>query len=125
MTHDEKVRCFIAEMRRRGVNQYTAAPPAWRTIWALGLPLPPPHFIAFVPLAIGTGLIFGELWGLAMWAAFWTAGLEGWIIVRGAAVLGLLFGLSLAAYYRCSAWRLGLPRWQDYPALEQETNESS
>jgi hypothetical protein len=33
MTHRQKVKHFIAEMKKKGVSAYTAAPPFWRLIW--------------------------------------------------------------------------------------------
>ncbi|QEH34911.1 hypothetical protein OJF2_34560 [Aquisphaera giovannonii] len=115
MTHRDKVERFIAEMTQRGVNPYTAAPPAWRTAWGLGIEVPPPHFMAFVLLALTSGLFFGTLWGLAMRLVDW--GALGWLsTMTVAAVAGALFGVCLAAYYRRSAARLELPSWERYAA---------
>lgn len=119
MNHDEKVARFLDEMRRRGVNLSTAAPPAWRTAWRLGLRLPPPHFMEFVPLFLVTGTVFGAFWGLAMWFLVWRT--MGSIFSATAALTaGVLFGFFMASYYRHSAVRLGLPPWEEYPGASDE-----
>ena len=59
---------------------------------------------------------FGALWGGIMWLLQW----QNWHIEAEVAVLvsvlaGLLFGLSIAAYYRWKAASLDLPRsWKRY-----------
>lgn len=115
MTHCEKVDLFVADLARRGVSEYTSAPPAWRTAWALGLKVPPPHFISFIPMALTSGIFFGVFWGVAMHFMLW--GSQGWRFSASAAVAaGILFGLCLAAYYGVSAAKHKLPSWEKYAA---------
>ena len=114
MSHREKVERFLDEMSRRGVMKSTAAPPAWRAMWAIGLKAPPPHFLSFFTLAWTLGLSFGVLWGLAMGLTVWRA--QSWTLSAAAGLAaGVLFGPVLAAYYRHSAAKLGLPAWERYP----------
>jgi hypothetical protein len=114
MTHREKVDHLIADLSARGVSPFTTAPPTWRMAWGLGLPLPPPHFMGFIPLALLTGAMFGLVWGLVMWLGPWRSqSLEDALTASG--VVGFFFGLIVAAYYRRSASRLNLPRsWARY-----------
>jgi len=114
MTHREKVGLFITDMTKRGVNEFTAAPPAWRTAWGLGLKVPPPHFLGFVTMALTSGVFFGVLWGIAMWFLLWRSLGLGFGAVAGI-VAGALFGISMATYYRRSAAKLNLPPWRRYP----------
>jgi hypothetical protein len=102
MTHAEKVDGFLQEMRGHGVNPGTAAPPAWRALWRLGLRVPPPHFMGFVPLALVTGVFFGVLWGLAMAFLIWGPWGGSSPPVRR----------SRPACYSASRWRptIGFPR---------------
>jgi len=114
MTHREKVDYFIDDMAKRGVSEFTAAPPAWRTAWGLGLQVPPPHFLGFTTMALASGLPFGTLWGIAMWYLVWR--FQGWAFATTAGIaVGILFGVCLAAYYRYSAAKHNLPSWREYP----------
>lgn len=97
MTHPEKVDRLIAELGSRGVNEYTTAPPAWRAAWALGLKVPPPHFLGFAPMAITCGLFFGVLWGAAMHFMLWNS--MGWLF---SAVAGVAAGICSESRWRGS-----------------------
>jgi hypothetical protein len=116
MTHRQKVERLIADLRKQGVSPYTVAPPLFRLLWALGLEVPPPFFLGFITLTLLMGAFFGILWGALMWLLQW----EAWhmpleLAVMASAVAGLLFGPSMAGYYRWKAARLRLPPWESYP----------
>jgi hypothetical protein len=123
MTHEEKVAHFCAHMGKRGIQEGACAPPAWKLAWRLGWTIPPPHFVGFLPLALVMGLLFGVLWGFAMWLLYWSS--QGWrFSVSAAAYAGALFGLSLAGYYRYSASKHNLPSWEQYPKADLLGDES-
>jgi hypothetical protein len=112
----QKVERLIADLRQRGVSPYTAAPPLFRLAWALGLDVPPPLFLGFLPLTLLMGAFFGAFWGAFLWLLQWGA----WhmplgLVVLAAACTGLAFGLSMASYYHWKAARLRLPPWESYP----------
>lgn len=111
--HRQKVERLIADLGKQGVSPYTVAPPLFRLLWALGLSVPPPFFLGFLTLTVLMGGFFGILWGAFMWLFLWQERLK--VIVGYAAVAGLAFGLSMAAYYRWKAARLRLPPWESYP----------
>lgn len=116
MTHREKVDHLIAELGEQGMNPYTVAPPMFRLLWALGLRVRPPLFMGFFTIALFGGFFFGFFWGLFMWLiqwSWWKAPVE--LAVFASAAAGLLFGVTMAAYYRWKARRLRLPKWEDYP----------
>jgi hypothetical protein len=114
MTPREKIDRALSDLTERGVGASASAPPMWRTAWRLGPEIPPPHFMAFGPLALLTGCVFGPLWALAMRLLVWQG--QGWPFTLAAgAASGVLFGLGLALYYRRSAQRLGLTSWDRYP----------
>ena len=113
MTYREKVDASIAGLIARGVNPYTAAPPAWRLAWILGAKVPPPHFMSFSSLALISGGFFGVLWGVAMWFVLWGSMGLPFATLMGLTA-GALFGLSMGAYYRHSASKLKLPPWEEY-----------
>ena len=84
--------------------------------WGLGLKIPPPHFMGFIPVALFTGSLFGTLWSVAMWVLWWRYLGWGWLFTASAGVAGgVLFGSCLAAYYRHSAVKNELPSWERYP----------
>jgi uncharacterized protein DUF6404 len=133
LTHRQKVDLLITELRKQGVSPYTVAPPFFRQLWALGFHVPPPFFLGFFTLTLLTGIPFGVLWGAFMWLLQWQAlNLPIWrprhwsigFAVLTAAGAGLLFGLSMAAFYRWKAARLRLPPWESYPAAVPESFSS-
>ena len=102
-------------MAALGVAASTAAPPLWRVLWWAGVDIAPPLFMRFAALfaICGSGYTLGI--GLSMWFSLWVRhrAVDGASI---AAVLGagLLFGLTMATYYRWLARRHALPAWADY-----------
>jgi hypothetical protein len=115
MSHREKVERHVADMRSRGLWRSTAAPPLYRVLWAIGVPVRPPLMQTFWTLAAFMGIYFGVAWGVFMRLLFWQQmPWQYWASVSGLA--GLLFGLSMATYYRVRARSLGLPSWEDYLA---------
>jgi hypothetical protein len=120
MTHRQKVDRLIAELERRGVNRGSVAPPLFSTLWLLGLNVPPPYFLGFVPLTLLMGAPFGVLWGAVMWLVQWQFWhIPGKVAILGSVLIGTLFGLIMAGCYRLKAARLELPSWDCYPGTEQ------
>jgi hypothetical protein len=126
MTHRQKVDHLITELGQQGISSYTVAPPLFRLLWALGLNVPPPLFLGFLPLTLLMGTMFGVLWGptwgAAMWLWVWQgqipAGVAVLMSVVAALCAGLLFGLVMAWVVHRKAARLGLPSsWEDYPEV--------
>ena len=68
MTQSEKVAHLISELKAKGINQYTTAPPMFRALWAFGVDVPPPFFIHFFPLALLVGLPFGAAMAVFFWS---------------------------------------------------------
>jgi Family of unknown function (DUF6404) len=117
VTHREKVTFAIEDLAQRGIDTATSAPPAWRVAWALGVKLPPPHFMGFASIVLTSGIMFGVLWGLLIWYLLWHS--KGWFFTASAAALaGVVYGLLMATCYRYSAIKLGLPNWERYPGPE-------
>ena len=115
MTHEEKVAYLLKDLGQKGIGQYTIAPPIYRLLWRLGIEVSPPHFASFWVLAAPMGAGFAIVWGLFMWLTLWQQRSPG-LTVATAVLAGLLFGVTMAAYYRWRARKLALPRWQDYPS---------
>jgi len=119
VTHREKVDHLLSELTAKGINQYTIAPPMFRMFWKLGIEIPPPFFIPFLPLALLFGLPFGATMAIFFWLSsgifLWLS--RGWseavffVILVGS---GAAFGLTLSAYYRLQASTLRLNPWNNY-----------
>jgi uncharacterized membrane protein len=116
LDHLATVDAYIAEMAALGVGTYTAAPPFFRLLWGMGLRIPPPLFMGYVPLTLITGGIFAVLWGIGMWLISWRtqSDMPIWLAVVVSLLAGLLFGLGMASYYRSRSRKLPLPSWQNY-----------
>lgn len=115
MTHPEKLKAMKSHMAALGIMASTAAPPAWKLLWRLGVEIPPPLFLGFWSLALFMGAFFGVLWGVVMWLILWSwQGIPFVFVAIAALVAGFLFGLSMATYFRYLARKHNLPSWADY-----------
>ena len=91
----------------------------FRMFWKLRIEIPPPFFIPFFPLALLFGLPFGATMAIFFWLSsgilLWLS--RGWseevflVILVGS---GAAFGLTLGAYCRLQASKLGLNSWNNY-----------
>jgi hypothetical protein len=116
MSHTEKIRLFVADMRSRGISAWTVAPPVYRLLWAIGFESRPPHFAGFTQLAISFGLFYCAFWGGIMWLFSWReTAMPPVVMITVSAVTGALFGLIMAWSIRRAARRLNLPEWKNYP----------
>ena len=98
-----------------GVSAGTVAPPLWRLLWRMGVDVPPPLFLRFLPAAALLGGFFGLGWGLLMWPMYWARhGLPLGAALAAMVFAGTSFGLLMAAYLRFMARRHRLPAWADY-----------
>ncbi len=113
MTNISKLESYKQHMAANGVGESTAFPPAWNMLWSIGVKIPPPPFLGFVPLALISGGLFGPMFGVGAWflgnrgvrempvnEALWVA-----------LITGAVFGLIMAAYYRHLARKHRLGSW--------------
>jgi hypothetical protein len=121
MNQREKIGAAVAYLKTRKIPAGTAAPPLYRLFWAMGLHVPPPHFQSFLGVAFLLGTFFGLLMGVVF--AFMTAADDLLLAAAGTGLVsGVLFGLTMAGYFRWSAAKLGLPAWRDFdPEFAAET----
>lgn len=123
LTLQSKVQYFIADFAKRGIGQFVAAPPVWRLAWALGVDVPPPHFMRFGQLTLFSGCLFAILWGFVEWI-MGKASQGAFFVAFTSVIFGVLFGICLAAYYRHVAGKLNLPLWEQYPNGSPTTTPS-
>jgi hypothetical protein len=115
---DAKLTAYLDDMRRRGVPFGTYAPPLWRAVWWLGVPMPPIFFwpawgIAFILGGTFAGGIF--VVSFLVEPAYDPVHLSTWQLAILDLGGGLVFGTILAAVVKLRARRLGLPhQWQQY-----------
>ena len=110
-----KLALFLGRCEERGEKLHRIAPRALRWLWAMGVEVPPPCFIGFVPLSLTLGGVFAVPMTVGLWVVtLGGAAQSGGAAVASGVLSGLVFGVSMAAYYRVQAGRLGVGRWSDY-----------
>jgi hypothetical protein len=119
MTHEDKVKAFLAEMTERGESLSNAAPSAFRQLWRLGVNIAPPYFLGWTTAALLSGVSFAMLWGVTMAGLLYIT--RGAVPSRmfGISVLGgVLFGVLMASIWGRCRRRLNLSQWEDYPSAQ-------
>ena len=112
MNYPSKLSSALAKLAATGMSRSSYEPPLYRLLWRIGLFLPPPHFASFGFNFVFTAAWFGTFWGATMWLLVWSQlGGSGVVAVAGAVAAGVLFGLTMAAYYRYGARKHNLPPW--------------
>jgi hypothetical protein len=118
MTHREQVDAAVADLLARGVRKASAAPPAYRLAWRLGLPVRPPHYQTFLGHVFTVGsftLVAAVAFVLAAWAVTARVPFGGFREIAAVLLLIAAVGsLTSAAYYGASAWWRGLPAWEEF-----------
>lgn len=107
-------------LARTGIRKSNYLPPALRLLWALGVKVPPPHFAAFIPTFLVTGAFFGLSWG-ALMRLFVLGLMPGLSVLYVSISAGVLFGLSMAAYYAYGRSKHRLPPWSSLGRLAAGT----
>lgn len=107
-----KVLLALDRLAASGLAQPSYAPPLHRSLWQLGINIPPPHFASFFFNFALAGIFFGVGWGVLMAAFFWLRyGTPVLHVLPYALTAGVAFGASMAWYFRHGAKRHKLPRW--------------
>jgi hypothetical protein len=117
MTHREKVRHLIADLRGRGVNSFTTAPPIYRLLWLLGSKVTPPHFQSPGAVSLLLGSVFGFA-GIVV-IRLWSGSQEDhplWMLCLYGIFMGAIFGRLMARRYQRTSSELNLPSWENYPS---------
>ncbi|WP_166213122.1 DUF6404 family protein [Cognatiluteimonas telluris] len=113
MTHDRKIEEYKRLMAEKGVGPATASPPLWQLLWSMGIPLPPPLYMGFLPLALFGGTFFGVVFGAFAWY-MGNKGIRTMSLKEAgdvALIAGALFGITVSWFTRRLARKLGLGSW--------------
>ena len=113
MTQSSKLDRYVQQMADAGVGKSTAFPPYWRLLWRIGIQVPPPIFLGFLPLALILGGSFGVLFSGVTWL------LQDFGVLHQpvtspplfALLAGIPYGLAMAYYYRSLAKQHSLGSW--------------
>ena len=123
MTHDRKMEEYKRLMAEKGIGPATVSPPLWQLLWSMGVPLPPPLYMRFLPLALFAGTFFGVVFG----AFAWYMGNKGvrTMSLNEAGVValatGAFFGISVAWLTRRLARKHGLGTWSAFGTARLRT----
>jgi hypothetical protein len=117
MSYPPRIDSALATLAAAGIRPGNYAPPLHRLLWRAGVVLPPPHLASFGLNFIFSATWFGLGWGALMWLMVWSREPVSGLTAIGAALFaGVLFGLSMAAYYRHGARKHHLPPWSQVGA---------
>jgi hypothetical protein len=106
-------------LAQTSMRQRDYAPPLFRLLWRLGVRIPPPHFMGFVPSAVLFGVTFALIcapliWLLTLVLPWPEMGLPS--LLFRAALAGLIFGLWIAARFARTRRKFQFPKWNDLGA---------
>ena len=118
MTDDRKIETYKELMAAKGIAMSTAAPPLWQLMWSLGINLPPPLYMGFIPLFLFAGSFFGIVFGAGVWVVRYMDSRSMSLHEVGgvALITGIGFGLAVASYTRRLARKHGLGTWAAFSA---------
>jgi len=118
MNQSSKLESYKQQMAAAGVSKFAALPPLWRIFWALGIKIPPPAFLGFVPNALIFGGFFGLGFGLSMWLLHSLGVVDSPVLSTPwvASVAGVPFGLVMAFEQRALASKHNLGAWAEFPS---------
>lgn len=113
MHFEERRQRAMAVLRRHGIPQHSSEPVQLRLFRKLGMEVRPLHFESFWRTTLVSSLWFGPFWALFMWFFRWREeGMGLHMAVLAALIVGLCFGLSMAAYYAWVRRKHKLPSWE-------------
>ena len=118
MTDDRKIETYKELMAAKGIAMSTASPPLWALMWSLGINLPPPLYMGFIPLFLFAGSFFGIVFGAGVWVVRYMESRPMSLHEAGgiALITGIAFGLAIAWFTRRLARKHCLGTWAAFSA---------
>jgi len=92
-------------------NNY--APPIYRLMWLLKLPVPPPHYRSLSANTITTGGNFMLLFWTFMWIIGWGGERSNYNLVFIGISTGIIFGVVMAYSYERAKKKYDLTSWEN------------
>jgi len=118
MVYPPKIEKALEILAATGMGRSTYAPPIYRFLWSLGVPLRPPHFAGFLSIILVMGSAYGTIFTGTMWLLSdherSTVSLVGQCLFTG-----LAFGSIMAAWTRSRARKHKLPDWSEIDVAER------
>ena len=103
------------ELRSRGLTRRRREPLSYRTLWALGLEVRPPHYADPVALLLHDLLFWVAIYGTSVWLIGLPDSTRGFtfgaMLITATLISSAITGVRVA-YYRHSARRHTLSRWE-------------
>ncbi|MEK2646081.1 DUF6404 family protein [Bdellovibrio sp. BCCA] len=114
LTHEQKVTIFKAYAQEKKMPRaYTTTPTVM--FISMGQNVPPIIFCKMWQIALSLGINFAAGWGLAMHFVSWRRhNMPISLQVAASVFAGVLFGVSMAIYYKSQRKKYGLTTWEEF-----------
>lgn len=113
MSYNKKFNHAMQELANTTIMKPNTMPPFMKLLVQLGFQIRPPHYASFGTNLGVLGTFFGGCFGLLMTLLVWLPQrFPFWMCIFGSVCAGLLFGLGMAMYYRTSARKHKLSKWE-------------
>lgn len=114
MSYISKLEKAQSELSNADIRKSSANPLMFVPLRKLGFNIRPYHYNPFLVNYIQFSIWAGCMWALVVWLIAWS-GLHApiWDTLTSSLIVGLLFGLKEALYYKYSASKNGLSSWKD------------
>lgn len=114
MCFHDRQKAAIKELKESSIRPLNYTSPIQSLLGRFGIKIRPAHYNSFLRNATFMGLWFSVSWGLLMWFLEWRAmSISIPNAVGLSAFAGVLFGIGMATYYKWSAQKHGLSKWED------------
>ena len=113
MSFSAKLNAAQKELSESKIWKANSNPPLFVLLRKLGINIRPVHYNTFIVNFLLMAIMFGGTWGLIMWFTTWESqnmSIQMALITSLGA--GLLFGLSMAFYYKRSSKKNKLSNWE-------------
>ena len=110
---DKRLKISLDMLKELGLSRSNYAPPVYRLLWMIKVPVRPPHFRTIAANALTTGIFFAFFNGIIMWVIRSNAGYSNLFVMIVAILSGILFGLVMAFAYHRSQQKYELPPWDE------------
>ncbi|WP_051303470.1 DUF6404 family protein [Psychromonas aquimarina] len=115
VTFERRLQLAHEELQQSGIWKSNYKPVPLTLIRRMGIQIKPPHYRKFLVNFLSYAVIVATAWGSLMWLLVWrSVQLEFYSVFVISACVGLLFGFTMAIYYRFSAQYHHLSNWQDF-----------